>query len=142
MANAFDAVEEVRLHSIRDARGEISIADGSTHIPFEIKRVFYIYDVPEGSTRGRHAHLSCRRALIAARGRLRVGLTDGIETREYMLDSPDKALIVPPGLWEELSDFSADALLLVLADEIYRSEDYVRDFNEFLKLTASAPTDE
>lgn len=138
MANAFDAVEEVLLQSISDVRGDLCVADGANHIPFPIRRVFYIYDVPDGAERGGHAHLTCRRALIAARGSLSVTLSDGHERRTYELRHPNRALIVPPRLWEELRNFSSDALLLVLADEPYSEADYVRDYSEFLRTMSAS----
>lgn len=99
---------------------------------FEVKRLFYIYNVKEDITRGNHAHLACKQVLIAASGKFNVLLDDGIDRKIVSLDSSLKGLYIPAGIWVSVTDFSADAICLVLASHIYEDLDYIRDYTTFL----------
>ena len=99
---------------------------------FEIKRVYYLYDVPGGESRGAHAHRSLRQILIAASGSFDVTLDDGQARRTITLSRPYTGLYIKPGIWRDISNFSSGVICLVLASEIYKAEDYIRDYNEFL----------
>ena len=102
------------------------------NIPFEIKRVYYLYDVPGGESRGGHAHKNLYQLIVAASGAFSVTLDDGKEKRTILLNRPYQGLLVVPGIWRELNDFSSGAVCLVLASEKYDENDYIRIYNDFL----------
>ena len=128
-----DAIKIIDIPKITDVRGNISVVENKT-IPFEIKRVFYLYDVPSGMYRGAHAHKELQQFIIAVSGSFDVVLKDrfGSEKR-VTLKRPDRGLLVPPLIWSELDDFSSGAVSLVMASEKYLESDYIRDFNTFLE---------
>jgi hypothetical protein len=99
---------------------------------FQIKRVYYLYDVPGGESRGAHAHRSLRQILIAASGSFDVMLDDGMSTRTITLSRPFTGLYIKPGIWRDIRNFSSGVICLVFASEIYKEEDYIRDYHEFL----------
>lgn len=123
-------IELDRHHS--DRKGNLSVVENGITLPFDVKRVYYLYDVPGGESRGSHAHRSLNQLIIAASGSFRVTLFDGTERRSFFLNRPYHGLFVRPGLWRELDDFSSGAVCMVLASDIYKEEDYIRDFEEFL----------
>ncbi|MDE6177070.1 MAG: FdtA/QdtA family cupin domain-containing protein [Paramuribaculum sp.] len=114
-----------------------TIAENGDGLPFEIKRVFYVYDLPADSERGGHSHYRHQELLVAAAGSVDVVLNDGATTRTVHLDRPWQALLLTAGVWRVLNNFSAGSILLALASDPYSEDDYVRDYNEFLRLTAS-----
>jgi len=116
---------------IRDDRGAVGVVERDIPFPFEIKRVYYLFDVPSNAVRGSHAHKSLNQLIIAISGSFSVGLHDGTTKSEFLLSSPDKGLAVPPGYWRTLNDFSAGSAVLVFASAEYDPEDYIRDFAEF-----------
>jgi dTDP-4-dehydrorhamnose 3,5-epimerase-like enzyme len=118
---------------ITDPRGNLTFIEGSDHIPFEIKRVYYLYDVPGGSLRGGHAHKALEQIIIALSGSFDVLLDDGGKKEIYRLNSPSKGLLVTPMVWRELNNFSSGSVCLVLASEHFSEEDYYRDYSQFLK---------
>ena len=127
-------VEDCRILDIRkysDSRGYISVIEGRHDIPFEIRRVYYLYMVPEVS-RGEHAHKTLQQLLVATSGSVHVTLDDGRNKQTFLLDKPWKGLLIVPGLWRTLSDFSGGAVCMVLASEPYDPEDYIRDYRVFL----------
>ena len=127
-------VGECQMINIRrysDSRGYLSVVENDIDIPFEIKRIYYLYLVPEVA-RGAHAHKKLQQLLIATSGSVEVVMDDGTNKKSFMLDKPWKGLLVPPGLWRDLENFSGGAVLLCLASEKYDAEDYIRDYNEFL----------
>lgn len=129
--NVFDcSVIELPRHKNR--AGNISIAENNINLPFEVKRVFYIYDIPGGEERGAHAHKECHQFLIAASGSFEIEMNDGINKRTVVLNRPYYGLHIPPGIWAAEKGFSSGAICLVLASELYNEEDYIRDFNKFL----------
>lgn len=115
-----------------DDRGALNVLEISRELPFECRRVFYTYTVPEGSVRGEHAHKVCEQFLIALRGAVHVAVDNGKVRDEILLDSPSKGLHLPAGCWGEQFSHSADCILLVLASLPYDNADYIRDYDEFL----------
>lgn len=123
----------IDLPRITDPRGNLTVADGIRNIPFDIKRVYWTYDIPAGEYRGGHAHRECEEIIVAANGSFNVTLDDGHEKITYHLNHPFQGLYVDKGIWRTLDDFSSGSLCLVLASELYEEEDYVRDYEEFVK---------
>lgn len=117
-----------------DERGQLVSLEEFTDIPFEIKRVYYMYDTVKDVIRGFHAHRNLEQILICIHGTCKVRLDNGSEKKIVFLEKPYEGLYIPNNIWREMYDFSEDAVLLVLASEPYREEDYIRDYDEFLKL--------
>ena len=124
-------VELDKHHS--DRKGNLSVVENGVTLPFDVKRVYYLYDVPGGESRGSHAHKELSQLIIAASGSFRVTLDDGNVKRSFVLNRPYQGLLVKPGIWRDLDDFSSGAVCMVLASEIYQEEDYIRNYNEFLE---------
>ena len=124
-------IELDRHHS--DRKGNLSVVENGDTVPFDVKRVYYLYDVPGGESRGAHAHKNLKQLLIAASGSFTVTLDDGNVKRSFTLNRPYQGLLIVPGIWRELDDFSSGSVCLVLASEKYDAEDYIRDYDEFLK---------
>ena len=116
-----------------DDRGMLVAIEEMKDIPFEIKRVYYMYDTIEGVRRGFHAHKSLQQILIPIHGTCKIHLDDGTETVEVVLDKPFEGLYISDGIWREMYDFSPDAVLMVLASEFYDETDYIRDYDKFLE---------
>ena len=130
-----NTVHDCHLMDIRrysDTRGYLSVVENDLDIPFDIKRIYYLYMVPEVA-RGAHAHKTLQQLLIATSGSVEVIMDDGKEKKSFLLDRPWKGLLIPSGLWRDLENFSHDAVLLCLASEKYDENDYIRDYQEFLK---------
>lgn len=126
----------IELPRIQDPRGNLTFLEGGSHVPFDIARVYYLYDVPGGETRGGHAHRDLEQVIIAASGSFDVVLDDGMgEERRYFLNRSYYGLYVPKMQWRELENFSSGSVLLVLASLRYSEDDYYRDYDEF-KLAA------
>jgi hypothetical protein len=123
-------IELDKHHS--DRKGNLSVVQNGSTVPFDVKRVYYLYDVPGGESRGSHAHKELSQLIIAASGSFRVTLDDGNVKRSFTLNRPYQGLYVKPGIWRNLDDFSWGAVCLVLANEVYDKEDYIRDYQEFL----------
>lgn len=115
-----------------DDRGSLVALEEFNDIPFQIKRVYYMYDTKEGVRRGFHAHKSLEQILICIHGSCKVLLDNGSEKKNIYLEKPYEGLYIPNNMWREMYDFSPDAVLMVLASDIYREEDYIRDYDEFL----------
>ena len=124
-------IELDRHHSSR--KGDISVVENSITVPFDTKRVYYLYDVPGGVNRGGHAHKALKQLIVAASGSFTVVLDDGAVKRSFVLNRPYIGLYVVPGIWRVLEDFSSGSVCLVLASEKYDPEDYIRDYDEFLQ---------
>jgi hypothetical protein len=120
------------LPKISDRSGNITALNNLVDLPFEIKRVYYLYDVPSGEARGGHAHFDLTQFIIAASGSFDVTIDDGHARKTITLNRPDKALLVVPGIWRELTNFSAGAICLVMASEKYLSEDYIHTYEKFV----------
>lgn len=123
-------IELDKHHS--DRKGNITVVQNGDTVPFDVKRVYYLYDVPGGESRGAHAHRELNQLIIAASGSFRVTLDDGCVKRSFILNRPYQGLYVKSGIWRDLDDFSSGAVCLVLASEVYQAEDYIRDYDEFL----------
>ena len=122
----------IDIRKFTDNRGYLSVIEGGKDIPFEIKRIYYLYMVPEAA-RGAHAHKELQQLLVATSGSVDITLDDGIDKKTFHLDRPWKGLLVVPGLWRDLDNFSGGTVLMCLASEHYDVADYIRDYNEFLK---------
>ncbi|MDN3643777.1 FdtA/QdtA family cupin domain-containing protein [Lutimonas halocynthiae] len=119
------------LSRIQNRAGNITPVQNNQDIPFEVKRIFYLYDIPGGIDRGAHAHKECHQFLIAASGSFEVQLDDGKVKKTIMLNQPYRGLHIPPGIWASEVNFSSGAICLVLASHIYNENDYIRNYNEF-----------
>ena len=124
-------VELDKHHS--DRKGNLTVVENGVTLPFDVKRVYYLYDVPGGESRGSHAHKELEQLIVAASGSFRVTLDDGRTKRTFFLNRPYQGLYVKPGLWRDLDDFSSGAVCVVLASDVYRAEDYIRDYKDFIK---------
>jgi hypothetical protein len=126
----------IELNRIHQRSGNITVVENFQHIPFEVKRVYYLYDVPGGGERGGHAHKDLKQLIVAASGCFDVVLNDGKNKKVVELNRPYYGLYVVPGIWRELINFSSGAICLVLASEKYNKEDYLRDYSNFLEWKA------
>lgn len=124
-------IELDRHHSQR--KGDISVVENGKEVPFEVKRIYYLYDVPGGADRGGHAHKELYQLIIAASGSFTVTLDDGANTKSFMLNRPYQGLLVKPGIWRILTDFSSGSVCVVLASERYDENDYIREYDDFEK---------
>ena len=122
----------IHLPKVVDPRGNLTVAEQGIHVPFDIARVYWTYDIPGGESRGGHAHRHCEEVIIAASGSFDVTLDNGHEQRTYHLNHPYQGLYVGTGIWRTLDDFSSGAVCLVLASEPYEEDDYIYDYDEFL----------
>ena len=125
----------IDLPRVKSRLGNITPVENNKEIPFDIKRVFFLYDIPAGESRGAHAHIDCHQFLISASGSFDVKLDDGKERRIVQLNQPYKGLHIPPGIWASEINFSSGAICLVLASHFYDEQDYLRNYDDFLKFT-------
>lgn len=128
-----DDCKIVYFPKIADYRGNLSFIEENHQIPFQIKRVYYLYDVPSGATRGGHAHKTLQQIIIALSGSFDVLLDDGVNRRTFFLNRPHYGLYIPPGVWRELENFSSNSVALSLVSEVYDESDYIRDYEVFKK---------
>ncbi|MDD3738096.1 MAG: FdtA/QdtA family cupin domain-containing protein [Lentimicrobiaceae bacterium] len=131
--NVFDCtiIELDRHHS--DRKGNLTVVENGKTLPFDVKRVYYLYDIPGGESRGAHAHKELSQLIIAASGSFSVTLDDGNCKRSFFLNRPYQGLYVKPGMWRNLEDFSSGAVCMVLASDVYKQEDYIREYNKFVE---------
>ena len=122
----------IQLPRITNRAGNITPVHNDLDIPFDIERIFYLYDIPSGESRGAHAHIECHQFLIASSGSFEVKLDDGHNKRTVVLNRPDFGLHIPPGIWASEENFSSGAICLVLASEPYVEADYIRGYSDFL----------
>ncbi len=125
-------IEIIDIPKIENALGNIAVIENGS-IPFDIKRCYYLYDIPSSAKRGGHSHKNLIQILIAISGSFDVVLHDGISSQTVTLNKPDKGLLIKSNIWRELENFSSGAVCLVLASEVFLEADYIRDFNTFLK---------
>lgn len=126
--------EIIELPKIYDPRGNLTVAEQMKNVPFEVKRVYWTYDVPSGESRGGHAHKECVEFIIAVSGSFTVSLDDGRGNRkDYHLNHPWEGLLVPTGIWRTLEDFSSGSVCLVLASELFDEDDYIYEYEDFLE---------
>ena len=122
----------IDLPKIPDARGNLTFVEGGRHIPFDIKRVFYLYDVPGGETRAEHANIKLQQVIIAMSGSFDVVVDDGFERKTFSLNRSYYGLYIPGMIWRGLENFSSGSICMVLTDDFYNAEDYYRDYEQFL----------
>lgn len=122
----------IELSKHHALQGNISVVENNKDVPFEVKRVYYLYDVPGGESRGAHAHKELSQLIIAASGSFSVTLDDGEVKRTFLLNRPYQGLLVVPGIWRTLDDFSSGSVCMVLASHEYDKDDYIRDYEIFL----------
>ena len=128
-------IKIVNIPKIEDPRGNLSVIEKEV-VPFEIKRVYYLYDVPAGAERGGHAHKKLQQFLVALSGSFDVILNDGKEEKIVTLNKPFEGLLITNGIWRELKNFSSGAVCLVVASDVFSEADYIREFHEFLAISA------
>ena len=125
-------IKLISIPKIEDNRGNLSVIEHDV-IPFEIKRVYYLYDVPEGAERGGHSHIDQKEFLVALSGSFDVVLNDGQNEQIVSMNKPYEGLLINQGIWRELNNFSSGSVCLVIASAVYEEQDYIREFDEFLK---------
>ena len=123
----------IELPRLKNRAGNITVVNNNDNIPFEVKRVFYIYDIPGGEDRGAHAHKDCHQFLVAVSGSFEVEMDDGINKRTVTLNRPYYGLHIPPGIWAAEKGFSSGSVCLVLASHTFDEKDYIRDYPNFLE---------
>lgn len=133
-----DKCQIIQFPKIADPRGNLTFIEGINHIPFSIKRVFYLYDVPGGSSRAAHGHKVLQQVIIAMSGSFDVSLDDGYQKRKFHLNRSYYGLYIPPLIWRDIDNFSSGSVCLVLASETYSEEDYYRDYQVFLDAVGQA----
>ncbi|MDE6548825.1 MAG: FdtA/QdtA family cupin domain-containing protein [Muribaculaceae bacterium] len=133
MTTVYDCsvIELSKHHS--DRKGNLSVVENDISVPFDVKRTYYLYDVPGGESRGGHAHKGLHQLIVAVSGSFSVTLDDGSIKRTYILNRPYQGLLVVPGIWRTLDDFSSGAVCMVLASEGYTEDDYIRTYEDFIK---------
>ena len=130
MRTTISDIKIIEIPKIQDTRGNLSVIEGAV-IPFEIKRVYYLYDVPSGSERGGHSHIEQQEFLIALSGSFEVVLKDGLNEKIITLNKPNFGLLIPKGIWRELQNFSSGSVCLVVASDVFSESDYIRDYEAF-----------
>ncbi len=139
MTQAPGYVRDIKLPQIHDPRGDLTFVEGDNHIPFQIARVYYLYNVPVDSERGGHAHRELEQVIFALSGSFRIKIDDGTTKSEYWLRDPRKGLYVSRMVWREMDAFSQGAVCMVLASHRYDEADYFRDYDVFLETLRNAP---
>lgn len=134
MPSPLDKVREIEFPKVSDPRGNLSFIEEGRHVPFPIRRVFYIYDIPSGETRGGHAHRRQSQVVCVLAGSFDLRLSDGREEKVFRMNRPNRAVLVPPGVWLVMNEFSSGAVCLTLCSDEYEEEDYIRDLEEYRKL--------
>jgi hypothetical protein len=129
---SIDDCRIIELEKIHDRAGNISVIEENKIIPFSTRRIYYLYDIPGGAERGGHSHKSLYQFIVAASGSFSIILDDGNSRKTISLNHPYKGLLVIPGIWREIIDFSSGSICLVLASELYDEEDYIRDYKYYL----------
>lgn len=131
-----DAIEFVNLEKITDPRGNLTFIEGKRHIPFDIERVYYLYDVPSGEMRAGHAHYNLQQLVIGISGSFDILLDNGYERQTVTCNRPFQGILMKSLVWREINNFSSGAVCLVLASMRYEESDYIRNYDEFLKVVA------
>lgn len=123
----------ITLHTISDPRGNLTVAEENINLPFDLKRAYWITGVPQGGSRGGHAHKRLQQVLVATSGSFTVNLDNGKEKKKYLLNNPEEGLFIDTEIWRTLDNFSAGAVCMVLASELYDPKDYLYEYDEFLE---------
>ncbi|CAA9200253.1 TDP-4-oxo-6-deoxy-alpha-D-glucose-3, 4-oxoisomerase [Flavobacterium bizetiae] len=123
----------INLTKIHNQAGNITVLENNKSIPFQVKRVYYLYDVPMGSERGGHGHYQLEQFIVAASGSFTIVLDDGKDKKYFFLNNPSEALYIKPGIWREIINFSSGSICLVLASQEYSEKDYIRDYDKYLQ---------
>lgn len=132
MRTTLNEIQLIKIPVVEDLRGNLGfIQNGS--LPFDFKRVYYLFDVPSSAFRGGHSHIEQQEILIALSGSFEVVLNDGFEKKSFLLNKPNVGMLIPTGIWRELQNFSSGSVCLVVAQDVFDEEDYIRDFDEFLE---------
>lgn len=126
--------EIIKLPKLTDVRGNLTFAESNVHVPFDIERVYYLYDIPGGVSRGGHAHKNLKQLIIAVHGSFDVLIDDGHDKRTVTLNRANEGLLLGNHVWRELMNFTSGSVCLVFASQKYTEDDYIRDYSEFLKL--------
>lgn len=121
----------ITLEKNHDVKGNLTAVTNNTQVPFDVKRIYYLYDIPGGLSRGGHAHKDLRQLVLALSGSFDITVDDGRNKRTFQLSRPNVGLLLPPGLWRELTNFSSGSICMVLASDLFSEEDYFRDYEEF-----------
>ena len=132
MKNTVDDCKLIHIHNHNCADGILTLSD-KTYVPFDIKQIYYLYDIPQNSNRGAHAHKNLYQLILAAAGSFTIELDDGNKKKQFNLSRPSQGLIIVLSIWRNLTDFSLKAIALVLVFEYYMETDYIRNYNEFLE---------
>ena len=127
-----EAIQLLQIPVVEDDRGNLGFIQKDV-LPFDFKRVYYLFDVPSNAFRGGHSHIDQKEVLIALSGSFEVVLNDGFEKKSFVLNKPNVGLYIPNGIWRELENFSSGSVCLVLASAVFIEEDYIRDFDAFMK---------
>lgn len=127
----------ITLNKHHHENGNLTVVESEKEIPFDIKRIYYIYDLPGGAERGGHSHKECASFLVAASGSFNVEITDGVDKQVFTLNRSNTGLYIAPGIWRTLNNFSSGSVALSIASHNYDANDYVYDYDKFLELTAS-----
>lgn len=122
----------IDIPCVQDTRGNLSFLESNKHIPFDIKRIYYLYDIPSGAERGGHAHKNLHQLIVAISGSFDIHLNDGVTKKTLHLSRANKGLYICPMIWREIDNFSGNSICLVLASDFYSEQDYYRDYEEFL----------
>jgi dTDP-4-dehydrorhamnose 3,5-epimerase-like enzyme len=133
MITSIDDCFLVPIYTISRDEGELGIVEELTDVPFRIRRIYFLYDVPYGNKRGSHAHKELTQLLIAVNGSMDVVLEDGWSVKTVTLNTPKEGLVIPSGIWRSLENFTIGSVCLVVASELYDEKDYIRDYDDFLK---------
>lgn len=132
--STIDDCKVIQLSKIHNRAGNITVIENNLDIPFQVRRIYYLYDIPSNEARGGHAHKELYQLVIGASGSFNINLNDGVNDKTIFLKRPDLGLLIVPGIWRDLSDFSSGSVCLVFASEIFSENDYIRDYDEFLTL--------
>lgn len=125
-------IDWIELPNLGDHRGSLVVAEANKNLPFDIKRLYYIFDSKPDIPRGFHAHRQLTQVAFCIRGKFKMLMDNGNDKQEVVLDEPNKGLVIPPMVWHEMHDFSEDCIILVLADDHYNEADYIRSYDNFI----------
>lgn len=136
ISSSVNNCKTIKLAKIAHQNGNLTVVENGNDIPFDVKRIYYLYDVPGGSSRGGHAHKNLYQLLVAISGSFNVNIDDGTNKKTFQLNRPYEGLLITPGIWRTIDNFSSGSVCLVLASECYTESDYIRNYNDFLTMAA------